>query len=491
MTHKNDRVLSVTELARVEGEGALYIRASGNRVEEARLDIYEPPRFFEAFLRGRGYTEPPDITARICGICPVAYQMSACQAIEDACGITVDGTLADLRRLLYCGEWIESHALHIYLLHAPDFLGYRSGIEMAAARRDIVERGLALKKAGNAIMELVGGRAIHPVNVRIGGFYRAPARAELATLSDPLRRALDDALATVRWVAGFDFPDHACQADMLALSRPGTYPIERGTVTTRSGLAFPAAGWDEHVIEEQVPHSTALHARLAGGGRYLTGPLVRYSLSSRWLSPLARDAARQAGLGPACGNPFRSIIVRAVETVYAVEEALRLIAGYEPPDRPAVEVPPRAGVGHGVTEAPRGTLYHRYEIGADGIIKTARIVPPTSQNQSAIEADLRAFVQARIDLDDAELTRQCEQAIRNYDPCISCAAHFLDLTVERSLFRQNGRWFQFPGPRQSWSSALVTSSAGTTARGPRWSASSAIRCRPAWTWWSPTASPPG
>ncbi len=433
MTHKNDRVLSVAELARVEGEGALYIRASGNTVEEARLDIYEPPRFFEAFLRGRAYTEPPDITARICGICPVAYQMSACQAIEDACGVTVDGPIADLRRLLYCGEWIESHALHIYLLHAPDFLGYSSGIEMAAERRDIVERGLAVKKAGNTIMEVVGGRAIHPVNVRVGGFYRAPARAELAALTDPLRRALDGALATVRWVAGFDFPDHACEADMLALSRPGTYPIERGTVATRSGLEFPAVGWDEHVIEEHVAHSNALHAHLADGGRYLTGPLARYSLSSRWLSPLARDAARAAKLGATCDNPFRSIIVRAVETVYAIDEALRLIAAYEPPDPPAVEVRPRAGVGYGVTEAPRGTLYHRYEIGADGIISAARIVPPTSQNQAAIEADLRAFVEARLDLDDAELTRQCEQAIRNYDPCISCATHFLDLTIEKSL----------------------------------------------------------
>src|ERR1035438_6627166 len=289
MTHKNERILSVADLARVEGEGALYVRTSGGKVEEARLDIYEPPRFFEAFLRGRAYTEPPDITARICGICPVAYQMSACLAIEEACGVTVDGPVADLRRLLYCGEWIESHALHIYLLHAPDFLGYRSGIEMAAQRRDIVERGLAMKKAGNSIMDLIGGRAIHPVNVRVGGFYRAPTRAELATLTDPLRRALDDALATVRWVAGFDFPDFTREVDMLAVSCPDTYPIERGTVATRSGLAFPASEWDEHVIEEHVPHSTALHAHLADGGRYLTGPMARYSLSSRWLSPLARE----------------------------------------------------------------------------------------------------------------------------------------------------------------------------------------------------------
>ena len=285
MTHKNERVLSVAELARVEGEGALYIRTSGKTVEEARLDIYEPPRFFEAFLRGRAY---------------------------------------------------------------------------------------------------------------------------------------------------FEFPDHACAADMLAMSRPGTYAIEQGTLVTRSGRAFPAAEWDEHVIEEHVPHSTALHAHLAGGGRYLTGPLARYSLSSRWLSPLAREAARAAGLGETCDNPFRSIIVRAVETVYAVQEALRLIAAYTPPDPPAVEVRPRDGVGYGVTEAPRGTLCHRYEIDAAGLITDARIIPPTSQNQAAIEADLRAFTEARLDLDDAELTRQCEQAIRNYDPCISCAAHFLDLTVERS-----------------------------------------------------------
>ena len=433
MTHKNERVLSVSELARVEGEGALYVRTVGDRVEEARLDIYEPPRFFEAFLRGRAYTEPPDITARICGICPVAYQMSACAALEDACGVTVDEPIADLRRLLYCGEWIESHALHIYLLHAPDFLGFHSGIEMAAARRDIVERGLALKKAGNAIMTAVGGRAIHPINVRVGGFYRAPSRAELGALTEPLKQALDGALETVRWVAGFDFPDYACATqDLLALTRPGTYAIERGTLATRSGLAFAPVAFDEHVIEEHVAPSTALHAHLSGGGRYLTGPLARYALNSRWLSPLAREAAHAAGLGETCDNPFRSIIVRAVEVVYAVEEALRIIASYEPPEPPAVEVRPRAATGHGVTEAPRGALYHRYQIEADGLITTARIVPPTSQNQAAIEADLRDFVQAHLDLDDAELTRRCEQAIRNYDPCISCSTHFLDLTVERS-----------------------------------------------------------
>ncbi|GGN84717.1 Ni/Fe hydrogenase subunit alpha [Actinoplanes lobatus] len=431
MTHRSDRILDVRALARVEGEGAMHVRVRGDSVEDVRLDIYEPPRFFEAFLRGRRYTEPPDITARICGICPVAYQMSACAAIEDACGVPVDGPIADLRRLLYCGEWIESHTLHIYLLHAPDFLGYPSALELAKDRRGIVERGLALKKAGNEIMELIGGRAIHPINVRLGGFYRAPVKEDLAALGRTLRVALDQALDTVQWVAGFDFPDFHHDHELLALVAPGTYAIERGDVATTGGPTFPPRQFEDHVIEEQVPHSTALHARLAGRGRYLVGPAARYTLNRQWLSPLARQAADAAGLGDECRNPYRSILVRAVEVVYAVDEALRLIEEYEPPDRPALEVPPRAGVGFGATEAPRGALFHRYGVDADGLITSARIVPPTSQNQASIEDDLRRFVGARLDLDDKRLTAQCEQAIRNYDPCISCSTHFLDLTVDR------------------------------------------------------------
>ncbi|MGC9669767.1 Ni/Fe hydrogenase subunit alpha [Planosporangium sp. 12N6] len=432
MTHRGDRSLRVGALARVEGEGAMRVRVDEGRVTDVALEIYEPPRFFEAMLRGRGYTEPPDITARICGICPVAYQMSACQAVEDACGVTVDARVADLRRLMYCGEWIESHTLHIYLLHAPDFLGYPGVVEMARDHRAVVERGLALKKTGNAIMSLLGGRAIHPVNVRVGGFYRVPTRAELIALVEPLRRARDDALATVEWVAGFEYPDFHHDHELLALVEPGRYAIEHGTPTTDRGCEFPVAAFDEFVVEEQVSHSTALHARLNGRGGYLTGPTARYTLNRRWLSPLARQAADAAGLGADCRNPFRSIAVRAVEVVYAADEALRLINSYEPPAAPAVDVPPRAGVGCGATEAPRGTLFHRYVLDTDGTITSARIVPPTSQNQASIEDDLRRFVAARLHLDDHALTHQCEQAIRNYDPCISCATHFLDLTVERA-----------------------------------------------------------
>ena len=208
---RQTRVIRTDYLARVEGEGAMYVKLDGREVLDVKLRIYEPPRFFEALLRGRAFTEAPDITARICGICPVAYQMSAVRAMEDACGVAIDeGPLRDLRRLLYCGEWIESHSLHVYMLHAPDFLGYAGAVEMARDHREIVERGLQMKKAGNALMALVGGREIHPINVRVGGFYRVPSRGELRTLRDPLQAALETALETVRWAATLPFPDVEC-----------------------------------------------------------------------------------------------------------------------------------------------------------------------------------------------------------------------------------------------------------------------------------------
>ena len=426
---KSTRTIRVGALTRVEGEGALHVELRDGVPERVELNIYEPPRFFEAFLRGRAYTEPPDITARICGICPVAYQISACNAIEDACGVTLDPELIALRRALYCGEWIHSHALHIYMLHAPDFLGAPDIIAVARDHRQAVERGLALKKAGNRLMELIGGRSIHPVNVRLGGFYSVPSRADVVAVAQQLRHALDDALATVTWVSGFDFPDLTVDHELLALTGD-RYAIEDGVIARGDGPVFPIAEFSDHVVETQVEHSTALHATL-DGRRHLTGPLARYSLNYDQLSPLAKEAAAAAGLGRECRNPFRSIVVRAVETVYAVEEALRILDAYQPPSRSYVPVEPRPGVGHGVSEAPRGLLYHRYEIDEAGLIAAAVIVPPTAQNQGAIEDDLTRVVVADGGLDDAALTTMCERAIRNYDPCISCATHFLTLRVDR------------------------------------------------------------
>ena len=431
MSKQPIRTIKVDVLARVEGEGALYVKLKGDQVQEVKLKIYEPPRFFEAFLRGRHFSEVPDIVARICGICPIAYQMSAVHAMEDAFGVKVGGQLRALRRLIYCGEWIESHTLHVYMLHAPDFLGYQDAIQMARDHPGVVQRGLQLKKAGNAIVTLLGGREIHPINVRVGGFYKLPERRELAALAERLKWARDAALDTVRWVAKLPFPDFERDYVFVALRHPNEYPFNEGRLVSNRGLDIPISAYDANFTEEHVQHSNALHSALKQHGAYLVGPLARYSLNSDRLSPLAREAAREAGLASVCRNPFQSIIVRSVEIVYACDEALRIIEHYEPPEKPTVDIHPRAATGYGCTEAPRGILYHRYRLDDGGTILDAQIVPPTSQNQKTIEQDLGQFVPKFMNLPEAELRWQCEQAVRNYDPCISCATHFLRLEIER------------------------------------------------------------
>ena len=425
------RRIDVDYLARVEGEGAMHVTVVDGVIEDVEFSIFEPPRFFEAFMVGRPFTEAPDITARICGICPIAYQMSSVHAMEDARGVSVGGALRDLRRLIYCGEWIESHTLHMYLLHAPDFLGYQSAVHMAADFKETVERGLRLKKAGNSLVSLVGGREIHPVNVRVGGFYRAPSKAELLTLVDELEWARDAAVETIRWVAGFPFPKVEQDFEFVSLSHPDEYPFNEGRLVSNKGLNIAISEFNDAIEELHVERSNALHSRIRRRGAYHVGPLARYALNFEKLTPLARDMALEAGLGPVCRNPFQSIVVRAVETLYAIEEALRIIDDYEMPPESFVAVPPGPGEGHGASEAPRGMLYHRYRLDDEGRILEAQISPPTAQNQLQIEDDLRVVLEDSLDLPDDELSWRLEQSIRNYDPCISCATHFLDLDIER------------------------------------------------------------
>jgi coenzyme F420-reducing hydrogenase alpha subunit len=426
-----ERTIRTDVLARVEGEGSLYVRVRDGEVVDAKLKIFEPPRFFEALLRGRSFDEAPDITSRICGICPIAYQMSACRAMEDALGVEVDGPLRDLRRLIYCGEWIESHALHVFMLHAPDFLGYESSIEMAKDHPDVVQQGLQMKKTGNQLIGLIGGREVHPINLRVGGFYRVPGKRELQPMRERLLRAREWARDAVAWTGGLEFPEFERDVELVSLSEPGEYPIDRGRLVSNRGLDITPAEFEDHVIEEHVPHSNALHSRLRERGAYLAGPMARYELNFDRLSPLAQEAARAAGVDETSRNPFKSIVVRAVEILYAFDEAVRIIDTYEPPDRPAVEPQVRAGIGHGWTEAPRGMLYHAYELDDGGKITSAKIVPPTSQNQKSIDDDLLGVVREMIDSGEEELRLRCEQAIRNYDPCISCATHFLRIEVHR------------------------------------------------------------
>jgi coenzyme F420-reducing hydrogenase alpha subunit len=426
-----DTTFEVRGITRVEGEGSLRIRVHDGVVTQAHLEIFEAPRYFERLVVGRTPDEVIDIVARICGICPVAYQMTAVHAFEDLFGIEVDPDVRRLRRLMYCGEWLQSHALHVYLLHAPDFLGYSSAIDLAVDRRELVEQGLAIKRVGNHVLAALGGRAIHPVTVRVGGFSALPAQADLDALATDLETALHGAQATLALVESIPAPVFERDVPLLALRHPTEYPMNVGRIVSSDGLDLDTRHWDDAFREEQVAWSRALQARSNAGEAYLLGPTARIALTADTLHPIAAKALQRSGLAGAIRrNPFLSIVARAVELIHVCAEGLDLIAGYHPPAVAHVPWTSRAGVAAWSTEAPRGLLFHRYDVDARGLVSSARIVPPTSQNQAAIERDLALYAPRVLDMPHAEATHRLEQLIRSYDPCISCATHFLDLEVE-------------------------------------------------------------
>ncbi|MGA9533793.1 MAG: Ni/Fe hydrogenase subunit alpha [Anaerolineales bacterium] len=422
--------IRVQALARVEGEGGLTIGVEDGRISRVELNIYEPPRFFEGFLRGRHPQEVPDITARICGICPVAYQMSSVRALEAALGVTVTPAIRRLRRLLYCAEYIESHTLHIYMLQAPDLLESPSALELAAEAPEIVQRALRLKQIGNKLLSTLGGRSVHPVSSCVGGFYRWPEAADLYALIPDFEWALEASLETVRWAATLPYPAFEQDYTFVALRHPNEYAILDGQVGRSDGEAIDEDDFDRVFLESQVGHSNALHSRL-DGEPYLVGPLARFNLNFERLTPAAQEAAASVGLTPPLRNPYRALQARAIELVEVCAVALEILGSLEFIGPSRVEFELRAGEGSAVTEAPRGALFHRYRVDETGLIASARIMPPTAQNLARIERDLWNLGPTILPLPHDQASMQCEQLIRAYDPCISCSVHFLTLKIDR------------------------------------------------------------
>ncbi|MFN2309400.1 MAG: Ni/Fe hydrogenase subunit alpha [Gammaproteobacteria bacterium] len=432
MTDQRRVDIRIPVLARVEGEGALDLSIRAGQIAELRLEIYEPPRLFEQFLIGRGAQDVIDMTARICGICPVAYQISAVQALESSYGVSVTPWVEAMRRAFYCGEWLQSHALHIHLLAAPDFFGCNSVVELAAKDAAAVRRGLRLQTLGNDLIALFGARAVHPVGVRVGGFHHAPAVDAVAAMRARLSAARADAEDLLVWTAKLPLPDDDQDFVSVALRHPDEYAITAGRLVSSAGHDLGIEDFDAHFVETQVPYSTALHAHL-DGKPYLVGPLARLNLNRDRLPEELCALLDATGIRFPSRNMFHSIVARAAEIWLVIHEAERLLADYAVPAAPATAVAPRAGLGFGCSEAPRGVLWHRYATDAEGRVSEARIVPPTSQNQARIEQDLRrSLTRFGLDRSDAELRLRGETVIRNYDPCISCATHFLRLKVERA-----------------------------------------------------------
>lgn len=423
--------IEVPALTRVEGEGALYIRLQDGEIAEIELNIYEPPRFFEGFLQGRYFQEVPDITARICGICPVAYQMSSVQALESAMGVQVSPQVRALRRLLYDAEYIESHALHIYLLQAPDLLGHPSALSLAEVAPEVVKKALRLKKIGNSLLKAIGGRSVHPVNACVGGFYRWPRQEAIQALLPDLEWALEASQETVRWAVNLPFPElEIADYEFVAVVHEKEYGILSGEVLSSGRGKLPLAKYEKNYLETHVRHSNALHSLTADGKPYLTGPLARLNLNHSQLGPEAQAILMETGIRLPITNPYQALIARAVELVEVCAEAILIASEYSPQGPSKADFKVVAGEGAAASEAPRGLLYHRYIVDEAGMIRYAHIVPPTAQNLARIEADLWKLAPKLLTMSQATATLTAEHLVRSYDPCISCATHFLRLHVE-------------------------------------------------------------
>lgn len=424
--------INIPVLTRVEGEGALKIEIDNNHIKQLQLNIFEPPRYFEGLLQGKNFTEVPDITARICGICPVAYQVTSAQAFEQAFHCQPNRWIKQQRKLIYYGEWIQSHALHIHLLAAPDFSGFNNVIEMAAKYPEEVNRGLALQALGNKIISFCGGRSVHPIGVKVGGFFHSPETGKAKELLEACLQLLPAAKELLLWTTRLKLPESKQKLCSVALHNPHEYAINTGELHTSEGDKIPVNEYENYFSEFQQQHSTALYSQYQNQA-YLVGPLARMNLNYQQLPEQILHILKQAKIHFPSKNMFHSIIARAAELYYALLQSIQILQGYRYSSEPDTTIQPQATSAISCTEAPRGILWHQYQCDSKGSILQAQIVPPTSQNQWQMENDLRQQLQQfGFNRDEREIKRYAEMLIRNYDPCISCATHFLDLTIERN-----------------------------------------------------------
>ena len=420
--------MSVDYVSRVEGHGNIVVTAQGGAVTEVRFDVTEPPRFFEGMLKGRPYAEAPLITSRICGICSNGHTLASITGVENALGVTPSEQTILLRRLLMHGETIQSHVLHAYFLVAPDFFGVDSVIPLAATHPDVVKRALRLKKLGNDLCDVIGGRAVHQIAASVGGFKHYPSVDELLDIRTRLKDSLDDLAATAELFGTLEMPAFDNPTEYLSLKAAGSYAFFGDLILSSNGDITPVRHYREKVKERVVPHSSAKHCR-SDQETFMVGALARANNGFQNLSEGARAVADQLGFAPVCTNSFMNTVAQLVETVHCVEDSIALIdtllaAGLRPE---TIEVEVREGHGVGAVEVPRGTLYHEYGIDRDGRVAEANLIIPTGQNLANLEQDMWVLAPTLLDKGSAAAQKSLEMLVRAYDPCISCSTHLIVL----------------------------------------------------------------
>lgn len=408
-------VRKIDLLTRVEGHGSVTLVKSGDRVVGARLHLNESPRLFEALLVGRRFDEVADIACRICSICSTVHKVAALQAVEQAMGITVSRQTGLLHELAVQGGQIESHALHIFFLSLPDLLGLRNVHDLAAYDLKTLQAGLAIKRCGNLIQEVVGGRAIHPFNILVGGLGAVPESDQMQRLDDDIIRIQDDVTARSAWLSTLKgiLPPLPVLPVCAVSGGPPLFGAHLVTSTGETIIAREAASW----LDEQIkPYSHAKVSHFGGRTPFLVGPLARTALT---VPPGYAD--HLTGTSVDC-----SLKARVIELQLALERAhylIRLLLECGLKKEVPATVGTTKGFGTSLIEAPRGVLLHSYSFNDQGICCDADIITPTAINQGAIAVVLNELV-ATMDGADYDQVRKCaEAAVRCFDPCISCAVH--------------------------------------------------------------------
>ena len=427
MTTKTVKV-DVHHLTRVEGHGNIVVDVQNGELKQCELQIVETPRFFEAMLRGRPYSESSHITSRICGICACGHATASLRATENALGVTLSEQTELLRKLVFHGEILDSHILHAYMLIAPDFLGVGSVIPLAKAAPDVVLRALRMKKLSGDICKVIAGRHTHPIAMTVGGFTHFPTEEELAELRERLVAVRADVDATVELFSTLEMPGFERDTEYIALHKDDEYCFIDGVIASTDGGTWPIEDYRSVTNETIVPHSSAKHTANQRDA-YMVGALARFNVNYDQLHPKAKSAAAALNFKPKNTNPYMNTVAQVVEIAHCVEDSIAIIdkllakgVRWEAPAPPTR----MSGEGVGACDVPRGTLFHNYVI-VEGKVVGANCIIPTGQNLANIEADMRELVPQILDQTQEQITLALEMLVRAYDPCISCSAHMLDV----------------------------------------------------------------
>jgi coenzyme F420-reducing hydrogenase alpha subunit len=422
--------VEVHHVTRVEGHGNIYVNVRKGVIEKCEWNISEAPRFFEAMVVGRQWSELHHITSRICGICSIGHTLASLRATESAMGITVSDQDIKLRKLALHAENMQSHILHLGFLVLPDLMGVGSVIPLTSSNPKEVKTVLHLHRNANEMSNLICGRTTHPQRLIPGGFSKIPSIKELMELRKKLKDSIPElqAVADLFKSLAHKFPDFARETEFIALTKPNEYAFYDGELASTDTGTAPVSEYLSFTNEYIVPISTAKRAKHARES-YMVGALARLNINFERLSPLAKKIAEMFDLKPVCHNPFMNNVAQLVEVVHNVEDSIRLIdeieaAGLQSqPDYYNPEIKVKAGRSVGAVEAPRGILFHDYTYNEKGVCTKANCVIPTNQNHGNIELDMKALLPKVLNKTEKEIELSLEMLVRAYDPCISCSTH--------------------------------------------------------------------